>query len=348
VNGTHYLEMWSDARAFDGTASIVQPLIAPLYGGKSVHEFVEAINEKPEANGFDVVRAYWQGQMGGANFETAWRKALHDGFIAGTAFTPRTMNAGAGAAAQASNWDANAMEIIFRRDPTIYDGSFANNGWLQETPKPMTQITWDNPVLISLATGKKLGLKSEDVVEIDYQGRKQTGAIWLQPILQTPPKRFDLLLGVNVRAAYAACYYALPHMIKQQWGHVLNMCPRLGCEPSPGKVAYDISKLGMARLALGIAAEHAKDNVAANTLWPRTIIESQASINWKMADRSQWRTPEILCDAACAIFAREPRTCTGRQWIDEQVLTELAGVTDFDGYWCEGKPPAEPIYIDKW
>jgi citronellol/citronellal dehydrogenase len=174
------------------------------------------------------------------------------------------------------------------------------------------------------------------------------GAIWLQPILETPPKRFDLLLGVNVRAAYIASYYALPHMIKQRWGHVLNMCPRLGCEPSPGKVAYDISKLGMARLAIGIAAEHAKDNVAANTLWPRTIIESQASINWKMADRSQWRTPEILCDAACAIFAREPRTCTGRQWIDEEVLAELAGVTDFDRYWCEGRPPAEPIYIDKW
>lgn len=174
------------------------------------------------------------------------------------------------------------------------------------------------------------------------------GAIWLQPILNTPPKRFDLLMGVNVRAAYTAAYYALPHMVKQQWGHVLNMCPRLSCNPSPGKVAYDISKLGMARVALGIAAEHAKDNIAANTLWPRTIIESQASINWKMADRSQWRTPEILCDAACAIFSREPRTFTGRQCIDEEVLAELAGMTSFDRYWCEGKPPAKPVYIDKW
>jgi len=174
------------------------------------------------------------------------------------------------------------------------------------------------------------------------------GAIWAQPILETPPKRFDLMMGVNVRAAYIACYYALPHMIKQQWGHVLNMCPRLSSEPSPGKVAYMISKLGMARLAIGLAAEHKKDNIAANTLCPRTIIESQASINWKMADRSQWRTPEILCDASCAIFAQEPKNCTGRQWIDEQALTELAGITDFDRYWCEGKAPAKPIYIDKW
>jgi citronellol/citronellal dehydrogenase len=174
------------------------------------------------------------------------------------------------------------------------------------------------------------------------------GAIWTQPILQTPPKRFDLMMGINARAAYVACYYALPHMVKQQWGHVLNMCPRLTLDPSPGRVAYMISKLGMTRLAIGLAAEHQKDNIAGNTLWPRTIIESQASINWKMSDRSQWRTPEILCDASLAIFAREPKTCTGREWIDEDVLTELAGITNFDRYWCEGKPPANPIYIDKW
>jgi citronellol/citronellal dehydrogenase len=174
------------------------------------------------------------------------------------------------------------------------------------------------------------------------------GAIWLQPILETPSKRFDLMMGVNVRAAYLACYYALPHMVKQKWGHVLNMCPRLSTSPSPRKVAYMISKLGMGFVAMGVAEEHKSDNIAGNTLWPRTIIESQASINWGMATREQWRTPEIVCDASMAIFAQEPHTCTGRQWIDEEALTELAGVTDFDRYWCEGKPPLNPIYIDKW
>jgi citronellol/citronellal dehydrogenase len=174
------------------------------------------------------------------------------------------------------------------------------------------------------------------------------GAIWTQPILQTPPKRFDLMMDVNTRAAYVACYYALPHMVKQQWGHVLNMCPRLTLEPSPGKVAYMISKLGMARVAIGLAAEHKQDNIAGNSLWPRTIIETQASINWKMAGRSQWRTPEILCDASLALFAHEPRQVTSRQWIDEELLTELAGITNFDHYWCEGHPPANPLYIDKW
>jgi citronellol/citronellal dehydrogenase len=174
------------------------------------------------------------------------------------------------------------------------------------------------------------------------------GAIWTQPILQTPPKRFDLMMGVNARAAYIACYYALPHMVKRQWGHVLNMCPQLTTRPSPGKVAYMISKLGMARVALGVAAEHQRDNIAGNTLWPRTIIETQASIAWKMADRSQWRTPEIVCDASLAIFAQEPRTCTGHQWTDEAALTTLAGIASFDRYWCEGKPPENPIYIDQW
>jgi citronellol/citronellal dehydrogenase len=174
------------------------------------------------------------------------------------------------------------------------------------------------------------------------------GAIWTQPILQTPPKRFDLVMGVNVRAAYVACHYALPHMVRQRWGHILNMCPKLSLDPKPGKVAYMISKLGMAQLAIGLAAEHCRDNIAANTLWPRTIIESQASINWNMSDRSQWRTPEILCDAACAIFAQEPNTCTGRQLIDEEALSELASIHNFDSYWCEGKPPSHPVYIDRW
>jgi citronellol/citronellal dehydrogenase len=155
-------------------------------------------------------------------------------------------------------------------------------------------------------------------------------------------------MGVNVRAAYVACHYALPHMVQQRWGHILNMCPRLSLDPKPGKVAYMISKLGMAQLAIGLAAEHCRDNVAANTLWPRTIIESQASINWNMSDRSQWRTPEILCDAACAIFAQEPNTCTGRQLLDEEALSQLASIRSFDSYWCEGKPPSHPIYIDRW
>ena len=172
------------------------------------------------------------------------------------------------------------------------------------------------------------------------------GALWWQKVIDTPPKRFDLMMGVNVRAAYLGSYYALPHMIKQRWGHILNMCPGISTAPNPGRVCYMITKMGMARLAIGIAAEHAADGIAANALWPRTIIESQASINWGLSTRDQWRTPEILCDACMAIFAQEPPSYTGRQALDEDVLIELAGITNFDRYWCEGKPPAKPLFID--
>jgi citronellol/citronellal dehydrogenase len=172
------------------------------------------------------------------------------------------------------------------------------------------------------------------------------GALWWQKVVDTPPKRFDLMMGVNVRAAYLASYYALPHMVKQRWGHILNMCPSITTTANPGRVCYMITKMGMARLAIGIAAEHASDGIASNALWPRTIIESQASINWGLSTRDQWRTPEILCDASMAIFAQEPPRYSGNQALDEEVLAELAGISNFDGYWCEGKPPEKPVFID--
>jgi len=187
----------------------------------------------------------------------------------------------------------------------------------------------------------------EELGRIDFL-INNAGAIWTQRVLDTPPKRVDLMMQINVRASYVTAYYALPHMVRQKWGHILNMCPKLHTNPSPGKVAYMISKLGMAQVAMGIAEEHRADNVTANTLWPRTIIESQASINWKMHDRSQWRTPEIMCDATMAIFSQEPSSYSGKQLLDEEVLQEVAGISNFDHYWCEGKPPKNPVYIDKW
>lgn len=171
------------------------------------------------------------------------------------------------------------------------------------------------------------------------------GALWWQPVLETPGKRFDLLMSINVRASFLCAYYALPYMQRQRWGHIITMAPPISTEANPGMVAYMISKMGMARLAIGIAEEHRGDNIASNSLWPVTPIETAAVINNQLGERSQWRTPEILCDATMAILSQEPSACTGRQLLDEEILRE-AGVTDFDRYWCEGKPPAHPIYID--
>ncbi len=181
VNATHYLEQWGDARAFDGTASIVQPLIAPLYHGKSEHEFISAVLGAADKSSYDIVREYWQGQMKGGDFETKWRKASNDGFIAGTAFAPKAVSFKGGNIPAANTVSPGLMELIFRRDPLIYDGSRANNAWLQETPKPITNLCWDNAVLISPNQAKKSGLVTGDVIEIEVNGRKVNGPIWPQP-----------------------------------------------------------------------------------------------------------------------------------------------------------------------
>ncbi len=128
---------------------IVQPLISPLYCGKSAHELLSALSGIGDATGFDILRAYWQKQHAGADFEAFWRKSLHDGWVEGTAFAPKSVTAKTSAPANATATDAGSLEINFRRDPCIYDGRFANNGWLQELPKPMTKLTWDNAVLVS-------------------------------------------------------------------------------------------------------------------------------------------------------------------------------------------------------
>ena len=179
INAAHYLEQWGDARTIDGTATLIQPLIAPLYDGKSEYEFVGALTGSPTTTGYEIVRKYWQGKMTG-DFEATWRKALHDGFVAGTAYPAKTASAKGSVPAASAN-HAGDLEVMFRRDPTIYDGTFSNNAWLQETAKPMTSICWDNAVQMSVKTAEKLGLKTEDVVEIDVNGRKVKGGVWRTP-----------------------------------------------------------------------------------------------------------------------------------------------------------------------
>jgi len=248
---THFLEAWGDTRAHDGTVSIVQPLIAPLYKGRSVYEFLAAFTDKPEQSGYDIVRDYWRTQRletlvasagtqqpaqgtaqpaalgtsgsGGnnthgegattghnaaatpsatpsptpsatpspaqqqqqgaatartaaaapANFDEAWRGVVHDGVVPGTAAKEKSV-------AVRGDWSANLpaspqsaggqFEIVFRPDPTVYDGRFANNGWLQELPKPLTKLTWDNAAYMSLATARRMfGLNENDFT---YKGRE--------------------------------------------------------------------------------------------------------------------------------------------------------------------------------
>jgi len=229
----HYLEAWSDTRSFDGTVSIVQPLIEPLYQNKSVHELLAVFTPKYDQKPYEIIREYWQGsgrrpqipisnelagsirQLAGAgaatataqptpapaapsdDFESWWRQCVHDGFVPNTTLAAKSVSASTGGispeAGRMPALPAGTFEIVFRTDPTIYDGRFANNGWLQELPKPLTKITWDNAALISPNTANQLGITKTigekggdihvDTLKITHAGRTISEAVptWITP-----------------------------------------------------------------------------------------------------------------------------------------------------------------------
>ncbi len=168
----HFLEAWSDTRAYDGTASIVQPVIEPLHGGRSAHEVLALFTDLREVPGRDIVRDYWrrrwQQDKDSGEFEAGWQTAVHNGVISGTRVEANDVSlAGDWQSHLRSSSDTNAktssladgdLEIVFLPDPSLHDGRFANNGWLQELPKPITKLTWGNAAIMSPATAAKLGL----------------------------------------------------------------------------------------------------------------------------------------------------------------------------------------------
>jgi MoCo/4Fe-4S cofactor protein with predicted Tat translocation signal len=178
----HYLESWSDARAYDGTVSIVQPLIMPIYSGKTAHEIVNILLDQADQSAHDTVQGYWRAQHSGADFDDFWQIALHDGVMAGSAFPEKT-------APRAQMPDPSAiesattqgLEILFRPDPSIGDGAMANNAWLQEMPKPQNKMTWDNAVWISPKSAERYGVTTGDIVEVDLHGSKVDGPVWIMP-----------------------------------------------------------------------------------------------------------------------------------------------------------------------
>jgi Fe-S-cluster-containing dehydrogenase component len=179
VPEAHFLESWGDVRAFDGTVSFVQPLIAPLYGGKTALEVIATLGGQPDKSDHDLVQEYWRSQAKVPNFDIFWQKALHDGVVPNTALA--AINVAAKTPAGSASKAAQGLEIMFRPDPTIWDGSFSNNGWLQELPKPQSKMTWDNAVWISPATAQQHNLNTGDVAELKYQGRSITGPVWIMP-----------------------------------------------------------------------------------------------------------------------------------------------------------------------
>jgi molybdopterin-containing oxidoreductase family iron-sulfur binding subunit len=182
IPAAHFLESWSDAHAYDGTVSVIQPMIDPLYGGKTAHHIFQALLDEPGLSPYEAVRETWKSTIKG-DFETGWRKALHAGWIEETG----NVAIGLGNAPYYRNLKVptpspkDAIEIIFRPDPNVYDGRWANVGWLQELPKPVTNLSWDNAAIMSGATLTKYGLEEDDIVELSVNGRKVNAPVIVAP-----------------------------------------------------------------------------------------------------------------------------------------------------------------------
>ncbi|MEZ4707620.1 MAG: TAT-variant-translocated molybdopterin oxidoreductase [Caldilineaceae bacterium] len=182
VAQAHYLETWSDIRAYDGAVTIQQPLIEPLYGGHSAHEVLDALLSETPRTGHDIVKAYWTAQRGEDGFDAFWQQSLHDGVVADSALPAQNASLSLNMdSLPAANSAGDALEINFRGDPTVWDGRFANNGWLQELPKPLTKLTWENALLISPATAAEQGLANGDLVEVRSNGHTVQAPVWLAP-----------------------------------------------------------------------------------------------------------------------------------------------------------------------
>jgi molybdopterin-containing oxidoreductase family iron-sulfur binding subunit len=176
---THPFEAWSDARAFDGSATIIQAQALPLYGGRSPHEILAMFGGDYYPDGRTLLRRAWQNRLAG---DQAWRQALADGTVEGTASSPigDALRPDARALLPPAP-PSGALTVLFRPDPHLLDGRFANNAWLLELPRPLTKLVWDNPLLIPPALAARLGLAKGDKVALTVAGRRIETAVWILP-----------------------------------------------------------------------------------------------------------------------------------------------------------------------
>ncbi|MDQ6654815.1 MAG: 4Fe-4S dicluster domain-containing protein, partial [Verrucomicrobiota bacterium] len=178
---THTLETWSDARAIDGTLTIMQPMIEPLFAGRSRHELLAAMLEEAPAGSYEIVRGFWQRQHAAPDFEQLWRKSLHDGIANFQLPAGSSAAAAPQAAGAAEPAPTDALHLLIRPSSRMLDGRYANNAWLQELPWPLTKLVWDNAAFISITTAHRLNLAAGDVVNLKFRGRSVRAPIYLMP-----------------------------------------------------------------------------------------------------------------------------------------------------------------------
>ena len=178
---SHYLETWGDARAYDGTVSLAQPLIAPIYDTKSRHEVVAIFSGDLTSKAADLVKSYWEKTLGEDGFERKWSSALHDGVIKDSAFAHTEVSLRVDALKTIAPKDDGGLEVVLRLCPNVVDGRYANNAWLQETPRPVSRVVWDNAIYLSPKTAERLKLKNDDLVRLSVGGKTVEGPVWVMP-----------------------------------------------------------------------------------------------------------------------------------------------------------------------
>ena len=185
VPEAHFLESWGDARSFDGTASLVQPLIAPLYDGKSALSLVALLAGETGVSDYELVRRYWRAELPDRNdddaFEAFWHEALHEGVIADTRLPALSVDLVRSLDFGPAPAPPRGLELALRTDASVYDGRFANNGWLQELPRALSRLTWDNAALLSEASAARLEVENGDRLELELDGRRLVAPVWVLP-----------------------------------------------------------------------------------------------------------------------------------------------------------------------
>ena len=184
----HYLESWGDAYAGDGTRSVIQPLITPLFDSVPAVEFSSVISSGADKSGYEIVRETWD-IVGGNGFEARWRKILHHGVYGGSSNKAKAVRVDDVSVSRSANILAaghqssenQGLDVAFRISPSVYDGRYANNGWLQELPHPITKLTWDNAAQISPRTAQEYDLKNEDIVKLSLRERELEIPVWIVP-----------------------------------------------------------------------------------------------------------------------------------------------------------------------
>ncbi|MCA9735709.1 MAG: TAT-variant-translocated molybdopterin oxidoreductase [Deferribacteres bacterium] len=232
INGTHALETWGDARSVDGTLSLVQPLIAPLFEGKSDVELLYLLAHGEEKTAHDITQESWSGLSIHDKSDKNWRRVLHDGVLKNSSTSkifPRLRSSNIRAALNENPFLKTSaadddFDIVFTTSPSLFDGRFSNNGWMHELPDPVTKVVWENVALLSVATAKKQGFKNGDIATLNLGDVKMEMPVWIQPGLADNTVALEFGYGRNKlgRIADGSGFNVYPLRSLASWNYAIN------------------------------------------------------------------------------------------------------------------------------